>query len=257
MAVSSILPDWVTKYAPEVTVPELFYYNAETGSYIVTEDGQNHEFKDIEPAYDFARENDIEFEFKGKFPGTKGFISVPDEEDESGGMLMTNGGQFLLSSGMLMTNGGQLLLSRSRTKDIKYLESKFTNWYEIVDAYDNDPEEFIKSYRFIHSHPILWVKSDRGPFSWETSEWAVNAEAYASSDKDSGSYWLVEVFEHINYDSLRLEASGLKPEEGYLKTYGHNPEMSACANNINDAYIEVAKKIRSHYPLDGTPTEDW
>lgn len=235
MSVSDILPTWITKCLPEIPVPESFSYDWESDTYIVTQEGESHKFENIDSAYAFTRSNDIEFEFKGTLPENYSFLS-PE---------------------MLVTPSGTLLISHSKKKDLEFLELKFTQWYQMVDSYDKDPEDFMKAYTFVHNHPILWLKSDSNPFHWEANGYSVSSEPYTPEDGESEPYWGVEVFEHISYDSLRLEASELSPEDGYLKAYGYNPEMSACAKNINDAYIEVAKSMRSHYDLDGTPTENW
>lgn len=125
----------------------------------------------------------------------------------------------------------------SRARDA-LLRARYSRWLELVESYEDDPEDFVNSFNFVSRHPAFWTRrADEPTYSWKTSEHHLKLWFQVSTDARGNTQFLFETGGHV--------------EPHYLDTY-HDTRLDTVSSSYEEGIVKLANSTRKLFNSDGT-----
>lgn len=218
------LPQWLNELLPETSTPQLLAVTADNKLELIQPDGSARVFDTLKDAYNASRESDLDLNIAPEVAAREGekdtfFLSFPSEDKRFSTMVMGYTDQDRIDS----------------------LKRSYGEFLEYAKSYASNPEDFVKAWRFLDTHPAFWTASDlKGhPFYWAQ-------EGHANKLN-------VSVYRHEGETVIELETGSHVPPE-YTTHYG-DWRLEVAAETYELAIIELAKRVALTHNLDGTDVE--
>lgn len=120
------------------------------------------------------------------------------------------------------------------------VQEGFEAFYQTREQYLHNPTSFKHAYRFVHEHPMTWVKWDlNNETLWEPHDDFVLLPIFDDESNDGAMYWILETGEHV-------------PELDYRERYLDTELSIFDATSPEDAYIRLAANVEETFHPDGT-----
>lgn len=218
------LPQWLNELLPEASTPQLLAVTADNKLELIQPDGSAQVFETLEEAYNASRENDLDLNIAPE---------VAEHEGEEDAFFLT----FPSEDKRFQT----LVMGYTDQDRIDNLKRSYEDFLERAEAYAKDPEDFVKAWAFVDTHPAFWTAPDleNKPFFWVQD--------------GHSSHLRLSVHRHEGKVAVELETGSHVPPE-YNSHYG-DWRLEVFADTYELAVIELAKRVALSHNLDGTDAE--
>lgn len=218
------LPQWLNELLPEPATPQLLAVTADNRLELIQPDGSAQVFDTLEEAYNASRENDLDLNIAPAVAEREGekdtfFLSFPSERDGFRTMVMGYTDQDRLDS----------------------LKRGYGDFLENAKRYAEAPEDFVKAWRFLDTHPAFWTAMD------------LQEKPFYLAQEGHANKLRLSVYRDNGETVVELETGSHVPPE-YATHYG-DWRLEITASTYELAVVELAKRVALTHNLDGTDAE--
>lgn len=240
-------PAWLRENSPIPSESVIQQHPTEQGRYVLTsQDRDIATYNSVYEAYTAAQEQGYSVTFaRSLFEQNIVFTFSMEEGEETAAEVYED---HLVRTSILSNDENAYAIMTSTyammtstiASWVYEMQEDFEYFYKTREQYLRNPTSFKHAYRFVHEHPMTWVKWDlNNETLWEPHDDFALLPVFDDESNDGAMYWILETGEHV-------------PELDYRERYLDTELSIFDATSPEDAYIRLAANVEETFHPDGT-----